>query len=124
MIQNKLIILKIIAIILFTDLEASTSVNIDNMPLDSVKQNFATAINWSLEDLTKNIIWDHTVYKLRGAIIFHGGERCDLRSTTGHYTTCALRSNAKWELYDDTKVNITSASLSKQNDIELLFYSL
>lgn len=73
------------------------------MPVELVKQNFTKSISWSFGDLTENIIWDRNVYQLRRAIIFHGGERCGLRGATGHYTTCALRSHKKWELYDDTK---------------------
>jgi len=111
-------------IILFADLEASTSITIDTIPLDLVKQNYAKAICWSLLDLTTNIVWNSKVYKLRGAVIFHGGERCGLRAATGHYTTCALRSNEKWESYDDTKLNVTSSSTTRKKDIELLFYSL
>lgn len=122
--KKKIINIFIMIIILFVDLEASTSVNIDTIPLDLVKQNYAKAICWSLLDLTTNIVWNSNVYKLRGAVIFHGGERCGLRAATGHYTTCALRSNEKWESYDDTKLNVTSSSTTRKKDIELLFYSL
>jgi len=87
-------------------------------------QNYARAICWSLLDLTTNIVLNSNVYKLRGVVIFHGGERCGLRAATGHYTTCALRSNEKWESYDDTKLNVTSSSTTRKKDIELLFYSL
>lgn len=118
------IIFSFLILIVYTGLEASTSVNIENVPLDLVRQNFADAINWSLQDLTKNIQWNNNLYKLRGAIIFHGGERCGLWSATGHYTTSSLRSNKIWELYDDTKNKIISPSLSRKNDIELLLYSL
>jgi len=53
------------------------------MSLDLTKRNFSKAINWSLEDLTKNILFDrNNMYKPRGAV--HGAKRCGLRAVTGH----------------------------------------
>ena len=70
-------------IILFTVLDAYTSINIDTMSLDLTKRNFSKAINWSLGDLTKNIVFDrNNMYKPRGAM--HGAKRCGLRAATGH----------------------------------------
>jgi ubiquitin C-terminal hydrolase len=106
-------------IILFTDLKASTSIDIETMLIDLVNQNYAKAICKPLLDLTTNVVWNSNVYMLRGAIIFHRSERCGLRAATGHYTTCALRSNEKWESYDDTKFNVTSSSTTSKKDIEL-----
>lgn len=66
-------------IILFTVLDAYTSINIYTMSLDLTKRNFSKAINWSSGEFTKNIAWDrNNMYKLIGAIM-HGAKRCGLR---------------------------------------------
>lgn len=108
----------------FTDLEASTSTNnIETVPLELVKQNFAEPIFQKLGDLQKNIVVGEKTYHLRGVVVFHGNQRRGLRSATGHYTACTLRGNGHWEVYDDTKSKVSTTPPTKINDVELLFYT-
>ena len=60
----------------------------------------------------------------REAIVFHSGQRGGLRTANGHYTACTLRSNDKWEHYDDTKNKVQNIRESYKNDIELIIFTV
>lgn len=92
--------------------------------MNLIKQNFAKPIHWKLHDIPNIIIGNNKKYFLRGVIVFHGSERCGLRSATGHYTAYTKKSNELWELYDDTKVKVIPSSSNNKKEIELLFYTL
>jgi len=77
-----------------------------------------------LKDIVKNLTVYKKIYKLRGAIVFHSGQRGGLRTANGHYTACTLRSNDKWEHYDDTKNKVQHIKESYKNDIKFLIYTL
>lgn len=111
--------------LLFSDLNNSTNTtDIDNVPLDLIKQNFAKPNKCKLQDINNNLIIKGNLYKLRGIINFHGSERRGLRCTTGHYTACSLRTNDNWELYDDTKLKIQNIHSSKIVDAEMIIFTI
>ncbi|KAL5238024.1 hypothetical protein ACI65C_005434 [Semiaphis heraclei] len=96
-------------------LNTSTSTtDIENVPLDLVKHNFAKPNICKLQDIKTNLMIKENLYKLRGIINFHGSERSGHRCATGHFTACEFRSNANWELYDDTKLKTQNIQLLTQ----------
>ncbi|KAL4135316.1 hypothetical protein QTP88_006931 [Uroleucon formosanum] len=77
-------------------LEASTSFeDIQGTELQLIQQNHVKPNYCKLKDIIKTLTVDKKIYKLRGAIVFHSGQRGGLRTANGHYTACALRSNDK-----------------------------
>jgi len=97
--------------------------DIENVPLDLVRQNFAQPYKSNLLSIEKHILLEEKMYKLRGVINFHGSDRSGLRNAVGHYTACSYRSNKKWEVYDDTKMKIQKINTSKTLDIEVIIFT-
>jgi len=75
-----------------------------------------------LEDISKTIEINDTVYFSRGAIGFCGQNRWDLRVTIGHYKAFAYRSNGQWEVYDDLRDGVSSTTKNKVKNIQNKLY--
>lgn len=89
-----------------------------------IQQNYVKPNYYKLKDIIKTFTVNDKIYKLRGAIVFHSGQRSGLRTANGHYTACTLRSNEKWEHYDDTKKKVQHIKESYKNDIEFLIFTM
>lgn len=118
-------IFKLNCVNIFIDFEASTSiVDVDGTKTECIKQNFVKLYYLNIQDIPKAIKINDQLFKLRGAIIFHGGHRIGLRESNGHYTACALRTNQTWENYDDTKIKINNMRLSCKYNVEFLIFTI
>lgn len=62
---------------------------------------------------------------MRGIVAFDASKREGLRTTTsGHYTSYALRSNDQWELYDDCKEKVVIANQNSYPNMELIVFTV
>jgi ubiquitin C-terminal hydrolase len=89
-----------------------------------ILQNYVKPNYCKLKDIIKTFTVDEKINKLRGVIVFHSGQKGGLRTANGHYTACTLRSNDKWEHYDDTRDKVQHISESYKNDIEFLIFTM
>jgi len=84
----------------------------------------AREIMRTLDDVPKTLDLNGQTYYIRGTIIFNSGLRVGLRVISGHYKAFACRTNTFWEVYDDIMKDSISQPKPKQNNIEVLIYTL
>jgi len=110
---------------MFTGLYADTSKIIENVSIDTIKENYATPFKQTLKNIIKRIVLNNKEYIMRGIVAFSAPVRKGLRSSiSGHYTTYAYRPNDRWELYDDCKDKMINASQNYEANIELIIFTV